>query len=894
MHLNAKTDNNSTNIERIEPSSLLRKKSFLFFILCSFVLGIYFGWKNVPGKIKAHYNLLLSSELIPSLWEENDLKTIHLSINFKNFQKIALKREQALEIGKLEANSTDYVKANIADDNHPMECEVRLKGDLSDHWSESKWSLRVNMIKGNTLLGMSRFSLQDPVTRLNTNEWLYLQTLKREGLLSVRYDFVNLKINGKDMGIYAIEEHFSKEFIESNERRQGVVVSFDDYLNWRKEPANKVRNINVKTLYRSLPVKVRDSNRVKKNPILLKQTETAFHIVRKLQDGTMNGDEIFSPEKLGKFLAICHIWHAPHNLQINNINFFYNPISAQLEPIGFDAWANSPTANPYCYFTAGDSEYSWFNHALRSPRVAYHYIKALSLFSKKNYEQSLKADLIEEEVKFRRLITRDLWGRSSASIWRNFTSLLNCEPWNAFELRNARIRDELSEKQPISAFGILSENNETLEIVLRNALTQPVEIIGFVINSEQFSALDNLVIPIDENFDYKVWQSSFVLPVQKFENQKIKGEFRFNLKPNLKFGMNLETPIYILARLLGLDSEPLKIKLPVNYAIKKKLLPFSKTGKKALDDLGFISKLYPNQYLVSAGNHRVTTDLFVPADCTLLFKPNTSLLFDENCSIISLGSIMATGNVRQPIRFTSSGSSWAGILVYQSSIPSKFEHCIFQNINGVGNASNPNGIDREGWNMTGSVNLYHTEAAILNCRFDNLFTEDALNIIHSSFELNDSNFTNLFSDGFDGDFVRGAISNCNFEKIQGDGVDFSGSDVSISECHFHDIKDKAVSAGEKSKLEIDTISAVSVGYGVVSKDQSEVFLSKSSIHNAGVAAIAAYQKKPEFGPAKIYVRDTGFSDSSQNFMIQSQSYCEHDSVRVETHDFSAQSLYQEK
>ncbi len=94
---------------------------------------------------------------------------------------------------------------------------------------------------------------------------------------------------------------------------------------------------------------------------------------------------------------------------------------------------------------------------------------------------------------------------------------------------------------------------------------------------------------------------------------------------------------------------------------------------------------------------------------------------------------MATGNVRQPIRFTSSGSSWAGILVYQSSIPSKFEHCIFQNINGVGNASNPNGIDREGWNMTGSVNLYHTEAAILNCRFDNLFTEDALNIIHSSF-----------------------------------------------------------------------------------------------------------------------------------------------------------------
>ena len=38
------------------------------------------------------------------------------------------------------------------------------------------------------------------------------------------------------MGIYAMEEHFSKELIESNSRREGVIVNFEDYLLWKKFP----------------------------------------------------------------------------------------------------------------------------------------------------------------------------------------------------------------------------------------------------------------------------------------------------------------------------------------------------------------------------------------------------------------------------------------------------------------------------------------------------------------------------------------------------------------------------------------------------------------------------------------------------------------------------------
>ena len=32
------------------------------------------------------------------------------------------------------------------------------------------------------------------------------------------------------MGIYALEEHFSKEMLEANQRRLGVIGYFDDYF----------------------------------------------------------------------------------------------------------------------------------------------------------------------------------------------------------------------------------------------------------------------------------------------------------------------------------------------------------------------------------------------------------------------------------------------------------------------------------------------------------------------------------------------------------------------------------------------------------------------------------------------------------------------------------------
>ncbi len=52
-------------------------------------------------------------------------------------------------------------------------------------------------------------------------EWYIHQICAEEDLLTTRYDFVNVEINGEIKGAYALEEHFDKQLLEARNRREG-------------------------------------------------------------------------------------------------------------------------------------------------------------------------------------------------------------------------------------------------------------------------------------------------------------------------------------------------------------------------------------------------------------------------------------------------------------------------------------------------------------------------------------------------------------------------------------------------------------------------------------------------------------------------------------------------
>ena len=192
--------------------------------------------KKWLGRSQGVENLKITN--ISPIEISNNLNKISLFIKKKSFEKIQTKRENAIKNGVLITNENDLVNAQISINNSKkLNSEIRLKGDWTDHLLDAKkWSFRIILEGTETLNGMRKFSVQHPKTRNYLWEWLFNKVVKRNNLVGLRYDFVDLELNVVDrdsiqriqLGIMAIEESFDKILIENNRRREGVIIAFDE------------------------------------------------------------------------------------------------------------------------------------------------------------------------------------------------------------------------------------------------------------------------------------------------------------------------------------------------------------------------------------------------------------------------------------------------------------------------------------------------------------------------------------------------------------------------------------------------------------------------------------------------------------------------------------------
>lgn len=212
------------------------KKAFPFLIILGIVAILLFSLKKTNEKKISEYPIVTEFE------QKTPLDYIQITLIEKNYNKLKRKRNKALSVGILETRDTDYVPATITFNGDSYKAEIRLKGDWTEHLVGEKWSFRVKLKGDKTILGMRKFSLQHPKTRRYLNEWMYHYAVKREGLIGLRYGFVESTIHikkerastyiNKEIGIYAIEETFDKRTIESNKRKESVIIKFNEDYWW--------------------------------------------------------------------------------------------------------------------------------------------------------------------------------------------------------------------------------------------------------------------------------------------------------------------------------------------------------------------------------------------------------------------------------------------------------------------------------------------------------------------------------------------------------------------------------------------------------------------------------------------------------------------------------------
>ena len=119
----------------------------------------------------------------------------------------------------------------------------------------------------------------------------------------------------------------------------------------------------------------------------------------------------------------------------------------------------------------------------------------------------------------------------------------------------------------------------------------------------------------------------------------------------------------------------------------------------------------------------------------------------------------------------------------------------------------------------------------------------------------------------------------------------SGTTIDITGIKFKNIQDKAVSVGENSTMTATQLLIETVGVGVVSKDSSRISMADSVIREFQTAAMMAYKKKKQYGPATIFAKNIKVQNLPASALAQKGSRIFINGEALPTLDLNIKNLY---
>ena len=199
-------------------SSGLNSPINVFYQVNDKVLNRYLGFDF--RKTKDYLNILKLNFL--SKFQSSDLEKVYLQIRQKSILGLEMQRKLRSENGgELPKSNFDMYPAKISYNGENYDVRIRTKGVRPIHWKhKNKNSYKVDIRGIKRLWGLEEFSLQKPIVRNYTYEFIFHELIGHVNLLRIKYFFVNLFLNDQDLGVYAVEEGFSKELIERQKKKK--------------------------------------------------------------------------------------------------------------------------------------------------------------------------------------------------------------------------------------------------------------------------------------------------------------------------------------------------------------------------------------------------------------------------------------------------------------------------------------------------------------------------------------------------------------------------------------------------------------------------------------------------------------------------------------------------
>lgn len=816
----------------------------------------FYVWNN--GSDTVYFDNLKIERQTKKKYPEFKENLLSIVLDTNEYLKILDKRKRAFEKGILQSEDNDWVNGIVFSGQKVMKAKLRLKGDWLDHLHGDKWSYRIKMKKNNSWNRLRTFSIQTPLARNYLIEWLTHQFYQQADVLTTRYGFVPVMFNNQNRGLYAWEEHFAKQLLESKNRREGPIVKFSEESFWQVQMIfKKTKEWLTLPYYEAATITPFGQSKTVESPALFQQFLNAQKLMFQYKNNIGNPSDIFDIDKLARYYAMLELTHARHGMAWHNQRMYYNPVICKLELIAFDGYADihevdiNITDNlVYRVLTQKDdirNDQSIIFNLFTDNTFLKVYFKYLEKYSSEDFVNNTIANL-QPEINL-------------------YDSLLKLEfPYyhydEHFMQRSAlKIREYLPEVKKLVQteligkeikFEILDETFSQLEVyqntpeLFVNAYTNGKQ--NDTISLEVFNYYPNEIIVLGTG------SMDRFIEFYQHPEPRIKG-FR-NKTESLQ--VLSDTSSKFLFFMVDGHDETFKVEIfpwpsPQGETYQQQLM-----STVDLNNKDIFESIIGNDIYVRSGNIKIDYPVIIPKGYVLHFTANTTIDLVDSAMFISYSPIEMIGTKKEPITITSSDFSANGFTILQAEGRSKLKNVIFENLNTLNN---------KGWTITGSVTFYESDVDIEMTTFYRNQCEDALNIVRSDFIVDNATFDNIYGDAFDSDFSTGKVINTLFTNIGNDAIDFSGSQIIIEDTRILGANDKGISGGEDSHLTVNNVFIEKANIGIASKDLSIVKINNCEIVDCNYGLLLL-QKKPEYGPSSIILNNTKITNPKQKYLIE--------------------------
>lgn len=723
--------------------------------------------------------------------------------------------------------------------------KVRYRGGNANHWTRIKKSWQIKFDKNNLFNGIKTIKLIIPDDRSYFAEYLNNYRAEKLGLFFPQAEYVLLKINGKNYGVYYQIEDWSKEFLEKNKLPSDANIYatdeanyhydngmsvFDDIKYWKKHTNDKIFNF---------------SNYAELNFLINSLEQDNFGEI---------APNIIDLDNFYRWQIVSFLAGSNHQGDGGNIRMYFNNSKGKFEFIPWDVVIKSYPADAITSKLA--------NKILQTPKYLIERNRLLWQYI--NDKENLRDDLeFYDDIynKIKPAIYAD-WKKHDSNLIFDRKVEESCELYKSifnnikdlFKQDNSEIIVHYNAEQKVIAVDFNIDNFSGLElqsIVMPASGAGPAALYYDIDRNRALTNNDKLlkIFNIADNKIVFNGINYFLYDISQF----IEGK-------SVKF-----TNHTLFIKLDNAAAELNKIEFDLVNAVSNKKVKiknitfiddtaFSYFSKINLTPRLFVDKnkifsLTDQEIILRRGNYYINQNIIVPKNTKLKIEAGTVLRFAPNISLISYSPIVAQGTAMQPIIFQAADikQAWGAIGILNCGD----KKSSFENVR----VSNGNGAYINGIFFSGMLSSYHSDIELKNSIIEKSNSDDGLNVKYAQANIFSNQFIGNSADAIDIDYSNGIIENNYFKGNGNDSIDLSGSKVLIKNNNIIQSGDKCISIGEKSdELVIFNNILNGCKVGIETKDASVPVIINNIIINNEIG-LNAYRKKEIFqtgGFPKVY------------------------------------------